>query len=184
MNDDQLIEKTLAGDRSAFGQLVVLYQDRLFTSMLHIAGSHEDALDVVQEAFTQAFLHLDTFRQSSRFYTWLYRIAFNIAVGIRRKRKPVVSIEGAFDDAARNLPDELNSPLDFAGNNEMREILWGAINRLDEEYRGSIILREIEGYSYDEIALILEVPVGTVRSRLHRARNILKEMLFRHQRDF
>lgn len=184
MEDDLLIRKTLSGDRSAFGELVEKYQSRLFGAMLNISGGREDALDVVQEAFTQAFLHLDSFRQNSRFYTWLYRIAFNIAVGIRRKKKPTVSVNTAFEEVGHVFTDDLNTPLDFAGNKEMREILWNAINRLDDEYRDAIVLREIEGYSYEEIAQILEIPPGTVRSRLHRARNLLKDMLLRHERDF
>ena len=94
MNDDaQLIEETLAGKSTAFGQLVRKYQDRLYNTVVHVVGSTEDAQDVVQDAFVQAFLKLDSFQQTSAFYTWLYRIAFNVAASLRRRRKPTLSVE-------------------------------------------------------------------------------------------
>ena len=184
VNDEQLIQRTLSGDQSAFGELVRQYQDRLYATMTHIAGSPEDALDVVQEAFLQAYLRLETFRSSSRFYTWLYRIAFNIAIGQRRKRRVMVSADIVPDDISRETGGDWGAPLRAAGNKEMHDILWKAIDRLDDDYRDAIVLREMEGCSYDEIATILDVPPGTVRSRLHRARNILRDLLNRHERDF
>ena len=94
MSDDaNLIAETLAGQTAAFGKLVEKYQDRLFNTLSHLAGNAEDARDIVQEAFVQAFIKLDSFRGSSAFYTWLYRIAFNISAGWRRKRRPMSSIE-------------------------------------------------------------------------------------------
>jgi len=184
VNDEQLIQQSLSGDRTAYEKLVLKYQDRLFSAMVHVAGNPEDALDVVQEAFLQAYLQLSTFRQSSQFYTWLYRIAFNLSLGIRRKRKPVASGDGFSAEYGGELIGNAPDPLEKVGNDEMSQILWGAIDRLHEDYRSTIVLREIEGCSYEEISQILDLPVGTVRSRLHRARNILKESLQKYERDF
>ena len=93
MNDDaQLIDKTLAGHSAAYGDLVRKYQDRLYNTVVHVAGNAEDARDIVQDAFVQAFVKLDTFQRSSAFYTWLYRIAFNLAATHRRRRRPTLSV--------------------------------------------------------------------------------------------
>jgi RNA polymerase sigma-70 factor (ECF subfamily) len=183
VNDEELIQQSLSGNRTAYEKLVLKYQDRLFNTMVHVAGSPEDALDVVQEAFLQAYLRLSTFRQTSQFYTWLYRIAFNLSLGIRRKRKPTASGDGIALQGSEPVGEAID-PLEKIGNDEMSQILWGAIDRLHADYRSAIVLREIEGCSYEEISQILDLPVGTVRSRLHRARNILKESLQKYERDF
>ena len=184
MNDEELIQQCLAGDKTAYEKLVLKYQDRLYNTMSRIAENNEDALDVVQETFLQAYLRLASFRQSSKFYTWVYRIAFNLAMGLRRKRKPNLSVETMFDEAGDEPTDDSITPLDRIGNEEMSKILWAAIDRLHDEYRSVIVLREIEGCSYEEISQILDLPVGTVRSRLHRARNLLKDLLQKHERHF
>ena len=94
MNDDaQLIDEALAGRSVAFGQLVTKYQDRLYNALVHVIGSADEARDVVQDAFVQAFLKLSSFHRTSAFYTWLYRIAFNVAISRRRRRKPMASVE-------------------------------------------------------------------------------------------
>lgn len=184
MNDEELIQQSLSGDRAAFEKLILRYQDRLYNTMVHVSGNAEDAFDVVQEAFLQSYLRLSTFRRSSRFYTWLYRIAFNLALAMRRKKRPQTSVDGLMDDCGQEPVGQQVSPLEQVGNDEMAEILWKAIDQLHEDYRSAIVLREMEGCSYEEISLILDLPVGTVRSRLHRARNILKEALQKHERDF
>ena len=152
--------------------------------MSRVTGNAEDALDVVQETFLQAYLRLSSFRQSSKFYTWIYRIAFNLSLGLRRKRKPVVSVDSMLAETGDEPSDNSISPLEHIGNREMSEILWVAIDRLHDEYRSAIVLREIEGCSYEEISQILDLPVGTVRSRLHRARNLLKDSLQKHERNY
>ena len=184
MSDEELIQQSLSGDRTAYEKLVLKYQDRLFNTMVHVAGNSEDALDVVQEAFLQAYLRLSTFRQTSQFYTWLYRIAFNLSLGIRRKRKPITAGDGIASELGGEPVGDAVDPLEKIGNDEMAQILWNAIDRLHDDFRSVIVLREIEGSSYEEISQILDLPVGTVRSRLHRARNILKESLQKYERDF
>lgn len=177
MSDDaRLIERTLAGEPAAFGCLVQKYQDRLFNALVHISGRAEDARDVVQDAFVQAFCKLEGFRGSSQFYTWLYRIAFNIHVSRRRRERPSVSIERVRETSG----DEPGEDLPPAGNLEQQERaaqVREALGRLSEEHRTILVLREIDDLDYEAIAEAMEVPVGTVRSRLHRARMQLRELL-------
>ncbi len=184
MSDEELIQLSLSGDRTAYEKLVLKYQDRLYCTMVHVSGNAEDASDVVQDAFMQAYLRLSTFRQTSQFYTWLYRIAFNLSLGIRRKRKPTISVDGMSAERGNEPAGDAVDPLEKVGNEEMAKILWTAIDRLHEDFRSAIVLREMEGCSYEEISQILDLPVGTVRSRLHRARNILRESLQKYERDF
>lgn len=178
MNDDaQLIEQTLQGRSTAFGQLVQKYQDRLYNTMVHVVGGSEDALDVVQEAFVQAFVKLQSFQQSSAFYTWLYRIAFNVAASHRRRRKMAVSVEHCRDVAGEEPVDQGMGPSERMEIEERCQQIQDAIATLSEEHRSVLVLREIDGCCYETIAEVLELPIGTVRSRLHRARLQLRDQL-------
>lgn len=176
-DDAQLIEQTLAGKTTAFGQLVRKYQDRLYHTVVHVVGSAEDARDVVQEAFVQAFLKLDTFHRTSAFYTWLYRIAFNVASSHRRRRRPYVSVEHAREVSGQEPLDGQPGPHHRLEEAERCRQVQEAIALLSEEHRTVLVLREMDGCCYETIAEILEVPVGTVRSRLHRARLQLRDQL-------
>jgi len=119
VNDDaQLIDETLAGHSAAFGQLVKKYQDRLFNTFAHVAGNAEDAKDIVQDAFVQAFLKLDTFQHSSAFYTWLYRIAFNVAATHRRRRRQTVSVEQVREASGQEPMDHHDGPTELAERRE------------------------------------------------------------------
>lgn len=178
--DHTLIESCLAGRREAFGQLVERYQNRLFHSLLHMLGSREDAQDVAQDAFVQAFEKLSTFRGQSQFYSWLFRIAFNLAVSDKRKRKRMsVSIEGR-RDASGIEPSDINPasepsyPMDVA---DRQRIVQQALAELATEFRTALVLKEMDGMSYEDIAEVLSIPLGTVRSRIHRARLELKDKL-------
>jgi RNA polymerase sigma-70 factor (ECF subfamily) len=182
VNDDaQLISQALAGQTSAFGQLVEKYQDRLYNTVLHVAGGAEDAKDVVQETFVQAFLKLESFQGASAFYTWLYRIAFNVAATFRRRRGAMRTAEQAALADGHLGGDGTSRASDAPGERLEREErcrqVRQAIAQLPEEYRVVLVLREMEGYCYETIAEILDLPVGTVRSRLHRARMQLREQL-------
>jgi len=178
VNDDaQLIENTLAGHSAAFGKLVQKYQDRLYNTVAHVAGNAEDARDVVQDAFVQAFLKLDTFKGSSAFYTWLYRIAFNVAATHRRRKRSTVSLQRARETSGNEPMGNEEDPSDILERKERCRQVRQAINQLNEEHRAVVVLREIDGCCYETIAEILEIPVGTVRSRLHRARLQLHEQL-------
>lgn len=175
--DSRLIEETLAGQSAAFGQLVQKYQDRLFNTLVHVIGSPEDALDVVQDAFVQAFVKLESFHGRSAFYTWLYRIAFNVAATQRRRRRPVLSVDRARDDGGEEPADTDHGPLENLEREERCRQVREAMKILSDEHREVLVLREIDGCCYETIAEILELPVGTVRSRLHRARLQLRDEL-------
>lgn len=178
VNDDaQLIEETLQGKSAAFGQLVLKYQGRLFNTIVHVVGGAEDARDVVQDAFVQAFVKLDTFQRSSAFYTWLYRIAFNVAASLRRRKKPAMSVEHTRETTGDEPLDPGEGPDGRAEQDERCRQVHEALDQLTEEHRTVLVLREIDGCCYETIADILDLPIGTVRSRLHRARLQLKELL-------
>ena len=146
MNDDApLIAATLAGDTAAFGQLVGLYQDRLYNSLLRVLGSAEDARDVVQDAFVQAFLKLDSFRGSSAFYTWLYRIAFNLAMSHARRERKMVSLDRVKDGCGSEPVDGQPPPEADVLRTEHVALVHAALAELSAEYRQILVLRETRG---------------------------------------
>jgi RNA polymerase sigma-70 factor, ECF subfamily len=176
-DDAQLIDQALHGQTEAFGQLVLKYQDRLFNTVFHVVGHAEDARDIVQEALVQAFLKLDSFQHHSAFYTWLYRIAFNLAMTQRRRRRPTVSIDRVRETSHTEPVDCEDNPAEALDRKERCRQVRRAIAQLGEEHRAVLVLREIDGCCYETISEILDLPVGTVRSRLHRARLQLREEL-------
>ena len=178
MSDDaQLIDQALRGQSEAFGRLVLKYQDRLFNTVFHVVGHAEDARDIVQEALVQAFLKLESFRRESAFYTWLYRIAFNVAMSQRRRRRPAVSMDRLRETTHMEPLDEEDDPAESLERKERCRQVRRAIGQLTEEYRAVLVLREIDGCCYETIAEVLDLPLGTVRSRLHRARLQLRDQL-------
>lgn len=184
-SDDQLIDATLEGDSAAFGGLVRKYQDRLFTTMTHAIGSQVEAEDVVQEAFTSAFVKLSSFKRQSQFYTWLYRIAFNTWLSRRRRKRPAASLEQQRELAGTEPMDTRETAEDQAIRDEDAQVLYESMRTLADEHRQILILREFDGRSYEEIGEICDLPVGTVRSRLHRARKqLLEAMKQRHPQMF
>lgn len=176
-SDNELIETALRGQAEAFGQLVRRYQDRLFHTLCQVLQCEADARDVAQDAFVQAFVKLESFERKAGFYTWLYRIALNLASTRRRRARPSQSLDHLHDHHGSETPDRGESPEANLDRREAVEQVQAAIARLPEEFRTALVLREIEGCDYDTIAQLLEVPVGTVRSRLHRARLQLRELL-------
>jgi len=179
--DQQLIETCLAGDSSAFGALVLRYQDRLYGSIQMMVSSPEDARDLTQEAFVQAFRRLDSFRGDSAFYTWLFRIAINATISFRRKmeRRKTASIETAREvmgEEPRDVRADA-APSSRIETREQQQLVRTALAELSEEFRQAIVLTEIEGLSYEDAAKIADCPIGTIRSRIHRARNELREKL-------
>ena len=179
--DSRLIAECLTGNQSAFGGLIRRYQDRLYNVVLRLVGGNpDDALDIVQETFLSAYQNLESFKGNAEFFTWLYRIAFNTAVSWQRKRRVVYSLEPLSNGELIAEPfdrSELNQPGDALERAEEEERLYQALNRLSPEYRIVLILKDIEDQKYEEIAQTLQIPVGTVRSRLHRARLELRALL-------
>src|SRR5688500_2735376 len=175
--DAKLIDEALAGNSASFGELVCRYQDRLYNTMAHIVGSTEEAQDVVQEAFVQAFIKLETFQRTSGFYTWLYRIAFNTAISRRRRQRPAISVEQTRELSGEEPVDSHEAPGDRLEQQERVAQVQSALAALSEEHRAILVLREMEGFAYETISELLDLPVGTVRSRLFRARMQLREQL-------
>jgi RNA polymerase sigma-70 factor (ECF subfamily) len=179
-DDRRLIAESLAGQTPAFGQLVRRYQDRLFNAVLRVVDQPEDAADVVQDAFLNAYQSLNSFKGDSEFFTWLYRIAFNAAISLRRKRKAVLSFDGSPDTKAEPADaSEFARPGSALERLEEDAQLMAALARLSPEHRAVLVLKDLEGQRYEDIAAVLDVPIGTVRSRLHRARLELRGLLDR-----
>jgi len=179
----KLIDAALAGDADAFGQLVRQHQDRLFASMVQVTRSAEEAEDVVQDAFVRAYLKLDTFQRNSRFFTWLYRIAFNSALSRRRKKQANISLDQTRETLGQEPSDDVDAPDERLLRDERVELVRAALDQLSTEHRAILVLRELENYPYEEIAEILVISIGTVRSRLSRARTQLRQTLETMQQD-
>lgn len=180
LDDRDLIAASLAGDSTSFGELVSRYQDRLFNSVLRLADGPEDAADVVQEAFLHAYQALRSFKGDSQFFTWLYRIAFNTAITLKRKQKSAMRLHSgdpaSFEPAD---PSDSNRPGHALEAAEDEHRVHEALQRLSPEHRSVLILKDMDDLKYEEMAEILQVPIGTIRSRLHRARLELKDLLER-----
>lgn len=179
-DDHRLIAECLRGDMLAFGELVRRYQDRLFNLVYRLLGSVEDAQDVVQDTFLNAYKSLNTFKGDAEFFTWLYRIAWNTAVSLKRKQRMALSLQASRPGQSGIDPlddSEGNRPGHALERAEQERRVQDALNRLSPEHRAVLVLKEMEGQKYETIAEILQVPVGTIRSRLHRARIELREIL-------
>jgi RNA polymerase sigma-70 factor, ECF subfamily len=182
-DDRRIIAHCVAGDASAFAVLVRRYQDRLFNAVLRVVDQPEDAADVVQDAFLNAYQSLNSFKGDSEFFTWLYRIAFNAAITLRRRRKAVLSLEGSRGEQGTEPADTSAFARPGTGLERAEEDaqLLAALGRLSPEHRAVLVLKDLEEQKYEDIAAILGVTVGTVRSRLHRARMELRDLLKRDQ---
>jgi RNA polymerase sigma-70 factor (ECF subfamily) len=178
--DHELIADCLKGQTSAFGDLVTRYQNRLYNTLVAVLGSADDAHDVAQEAFVSAFQKLHTFKGRSAFYSWLFRIALNASVSQKRKlRRVPVSID-AIREQSGTEPIERHPaarPEHSLETVERQVAVRAALAELAEEFRTALVLKEMEDLSYEEIAQIVGCPIGTVRSRIHRARAELRDKL-------
>ncbi|MCY2941703.1 MAG: sigma-70 family RNA polymerase sigma factor [Planctomycetota bacterium] len=178
LDDHTLIRLVLEGNTSAFDVIVRRYNTKVYSLAYRLLGSVEDAEDVAQDTFSQAFKGLGSFRGTSKFYTWLFRITYNLAISQRRKRKPALSLNSQTDSQGEiTLPSDDASPMKNMEDEEGKTLMEKALGLLSLDHRAGLVLKEIEGFSYEEIALSLGVPVGTVRSRLHRARLELRAIL-------
>jgi len=179
LDDYRLAQACRAGRTEAYGELVGRCQDRLYPMVLRLLGSPEDAQDVLQDAFVRGFEKLDQFQGDSSFFTWMYRITVNLAMSRLRKRRirrffPLADPRGG--DRGFDPPDEseAGAPSHAVERAEREAIVTAALNSLEPEHRAVVVLKDYEGRRYEEIGELLGVPVGTVRSRLHRARQQLK----------
>lgn len=180
-----LIRQAQAGDKKAFEELVIIYQDKVYTLSYYLAGNHSDAQDLAQEVFLKAYSSLRSFRLESDLGTWLHRITVNTWSNMRRSRNQVLSLDDPLqtEDGEMDRPladgDPTSDPAVALEEKEVQVMVQHAIRSLPEEYRAVLVLREMEGYTYEEIAGIMGCSLGTVKSRLNRARRALKEKILR-----
>lgn len=178
IDETELIRRAVKGDAAAFSVLVERYQRRVVGVAMAVVHNQEDALELAQETFVRAYENLSKFESRSSFSTWLYRIAANLAIDFRRRegRHTVLRGEEGEHELER-LPNEQGDSFNAAARGELQRRLRGALKELTPEHRAVILLREVEGLSYDEISEVLQCPRGTVMSRLHYARNRLRGIL-------
>ncbi|MFQ2822366.1 MULTISPECIES: RNA polymerase sigma factor RpoE [Aeromonas] len=180
--DEQLVERVQRGDKAAFNLLVKKYQQKVVNLVARYVNNPGDVPDVAQEAFIKAYRALPTFRGESAFYTWLYRIAVNTAKNYltsqgRRPPSSDVEADEAESYGGGEALQEVSTPENLALTDEIKRTVFSAIEALPEDLRTAITLRELEGLSYEEIAEIMDCPVGTVRSRIFRARDAIDKKL-------
>lgn len=180
--DRQLVERVKRGDKRAFDMLVLKYQHKIVGLISRYLRDQDEILDVTQEAFIKAYRALPRFRGDSAFYTWLYRIAINTAKNhlvSKSRRPPDTDIdidEGEFQNNSAVLRD-IENPENSLATDQLEAVVFKAIDDLPEELKVAVTLREFEGLSYEEIAEVMECPVGTVRSRIFRAREAIEKKI-------
>jgi len=177
------IERSRKGDLAAFDKLVRQYEKSVYNTAYRLSGSHDDASDIAQEAFIRAWNNLKSFRGDSAFSTWLYRIVTNVFLDDRKRKRarPHRSLDDALDldesSVQRQYEDPAPGPEAVAENEERRQILEQAIHTLPEAQRMMVVMYHAQGLAYEEIAEITQLPMGTVKSRLNRARLALRDRL-------
>lgn len=179
-SDKQLVARVQKGDKSAFDLLVLKYQYKVQAIVGRYVHDFDEVNDVVQEAFIKAYRAVDGFRGDSQFYTWLYRIAVNTAKNylVAKNRRPPASdveVEDAEYYSGSDGLKDVDSPENLLFRDELERVVDSAIQGLPEDLRTALTLREFEGLSYEDIAVVMDCPVGTVRSRIFRAREAIDE---------
>jgi len=184
LSDHALIEATKSGDEAAFAEIVSRYRNPITNYLYRFLNDYEEAVDLAQETFVRVYFAIERYHTEYAFSTYIYRIATNLAISEirKRKRRNLVSLTGFFqfdneDEQDFHPPDEKVLPDEDLIENEQSRTIAQAIATLPEKYRAPIVLREIEGKTYEEIAEILELGLGTTKSRISRARKMLKEKL-------
>lgn len=181
LTEGALVRRAQAGDPAAFGELVARYQDRVYNTCYRLCRNHADAADLTQTAFLKAFEALARFDARARFYTWLFRIAVNLVHTQRRQqaRRHTVSLSASSDeerdmDPAARDAEPVDGP---AQRQETHTRVEAALLKLDEDFRAAVVLKDVEGMDYHAISEVLEIPLGTVKSRIFRGRLLLRQML-------
>lgn len=178
--DQALIEECLNGRTAAFEELIRPYQDRLYNTLYRLLGQREEAAELLQESLLRAYRGLQSYQGEASFYTWLYRIAMNV-VSTNRRRQRAYSLDRPAQpgQGADDLPDRKDDsrPGRKLELDERRAQIEAALASIPELFRVVLVLKDIEGLKYEEIAEILDVPIGTIRSRLHRARSEMRDRL-------
>ncbi len=181
--DLSLVRRVKKGDYRAFDLLVLKYQSRVVATAFKYVKERQLAEDIAQEAFIKSYKSIDSFREESSFYTWVYRIAVNTAknylVSAKRRDEVVIS-DLSEDDSFYPEKSDVDSPQDLLKANELRDLIFETLSSLGEETRTALSLREFDGLSYEQIAEIVKCPVGTVRSRIFRGREMIEDVVGKH----
>jgi len=185
INDLHVIEQCRHSDAAGFEKLIIKYQDRLYNLLLRISGNEDDAAELTQDTFIKAMQAIDSFQGKSNFYTWLCRIGMNLAADLARKRRRSVSGDELYNymrlgpayirDYIYGSPD--HDPVKLMQDKETAQIVSSALAMLDDQLRFVLVLRDIDGMSYQQIAAVLKIEHGTVKSRISRARKNLRQIL-------
>lgn len=185
VSDHTLIERTKEGDEAAFGEIISRYKNPITNFLYRFLNDYEEAVDLAQETFVRVYFAIDRYHTNYAFSTYIYRIASNLAISElrKRKRRSVLSLTGLFQnsDEGKDIefqpPDERPLPDSNLVEDERSRLIAKAIATLPPKYRQPIILRDVEGLSYEEVASIMELGLGTTKSRISRGRGLLKEKL-------
>ncbi len=181
--DLSLVRRAKKGDYRAFDLLVLKYQSRVIATAFKFVKEKQLAEDIAQEAFIKSYKSIDSFREESSFYTWVYRITVNTAKNylVSSKRRDEVVIGNLSQDDSFYLEKlDVDSPQEILKASELRDLIFETLSSLGEETRTALSLREFDGLSYEQIAEIVQCPVGTVRSRIFRGREIIEEVVGKH----
>mgnify|MGYP001118794884 FL=1 len=182
-SEKDLVDRARMGDVEAFEQLIESCQKKVFNIAFRMIGNYDDANELAQEVFLKAFRSINKFKGDSLFSTWIYKVTANVCLDEirRRKKRMVFSLDEDMEfndgEVKRQIPDSSPTPDITAETNEIKNAVNKSIQELPEDYKSVIILRDIQGFSYDEISRIVNCPEGTVKSRINRARQALKKIL-------
>ena len=176
------IKKVIKGDQNAFGEIVELYKDKVFQLCFRMLGNRHEAEDIAQEAFIRAYVNINSFNINLKFSTWLYRIATNLCIDRIRKKKPDYYLDAEVSGTDgltmySQIAADTTLPEDELQSLELQEMIQKEISKLPEKYRSVIVLKYIEELSLNEISEILDLPLGTVKTRIHRGREALRQQL-------
>ena len=181
--DLSLVRRVKKGDYTAFDLLVLKYQSRVIATAFKFVKEKQLAEDIAQEAFIKSYKSIDSFREESSFYTWVYRITVNTAKNYllsSKRRDEVVISDLSQDDSFYPEKLDIDSPQEILKASELRDLIFETLSSLGEETRTALSLREFDGLSYEQIAEIVQCPVGTVRSRIFRGRELIEEVVGKH----
>ena len=181
MTDEELVEKVKKGDADVYEKIIQKYQSKVFGLIYNMTKNQNEIEDLAQEVFIKIYKNLGKFKGESSLYTWIYKITVNLCLDEMKKRKNVIYLDEKIEvddgEVNRELPSEDKSQEELYEEKELQEKLHNCINKLPEKQRVMIVLRDIKGFSYEEISKITDVKLGTVRSQINRARLKLKELL-------
>ena len=181
-----LVKRAKSGDYQAFDLLVLKYQSRLISTAFKFVKDVQIAEDVVQDSFIKAYKALESFREDSSFYTWIYRITVNTSKNflVSKKRKSELLNSDLSEEASYEIePVETYSPEDFLQATQLKKVITETIDQLGEDTRTALTLRELDGLSYEQIAEVVNCPVGTVRSRIFRGREVIDEAISQYKQE-